>query len=790
MASALDGITVLDITQGMAGALATMMMCDNGARVVHVETPGDEERQSRPGYSVWDRGKQSVALDLPELLRSRSGSGPGAAERFQELVGSADVLVESFAPSSEYGPLIDADALTTANPRLVHCSITAYGKRGPLKDEPPIDDLVMARMGISANLPGFRPGPVHMAHPFPSVGAALLAAVGVVSALYSREKTGRGRSVETSLMAGALLYQPRVVGEKLEPNPLQAHPAGSYPFYSVMECADGKWLQFGCVHPGFVKAAAQVLGIEYILDDPRLGDRGRPDTEEEDRRLRPIVEGVIKTKRYDEWAEMFDKADVPYARACVTEEGMRNPQVEANGMVVRMEDPVLGPMVQMGLPIELSDTPGEVKGPRPVTGAHTEEVLSGLASAKARSDPDQELCSAPLDPTLKGVRVLEITNLIAGPTGGKLLAALGADVVKLEPLQGDISRPAGRTYFFHLNADKRSVSVNTRAPEGSEMVRAIAARSDVLLANLRPGATERMGIDADFLRKSAPQLIEAHITGYGRTGPYARRAGIDPLAQAWMGLERAQGGPENPPVFHSQLAPTDFTAGAMCALGAIMALLVRERTGRSQRVDTNLLNGGIIISSEHFTEYEGKPPRRLADKGQYGLSPLHRLYQTADGWIYLAAEAPEEWPRLCATLALDGLADDARFESAEARLRSAELARELADVMRQAETEALVAKLRAAELPCAPVLPGDSEAVLSDPHLQANDMVVTRQHPTVGRLQLSANTIRFGDTLPISGRLTPFLGEHNREVLCELGYSQDRIEELYTKGVVTTEHAA
>ena len=217
MASALEGITVLDITQGMAGALATMMLCDNGARVVHVETPDDDERQSRPGYSVWDRGKESVTVDLSELLRPRSEGDTGSSASFRRLIESADVLVESFSPAASYQSLVDADALASANPRLVHCSITAYGKRGPLKDEPPIDDLVMARMGVSANLPGFRPGPVHVAHSFPSIGAALLAAVGVVSALYAREKTGRGRSVETSLMAGTLLYQPKVVGRSLIP---------------------------------------------------------------------------------------------------------------------------------------------------------------------------------------------------------------------------------------------------------------------------------------------------------------------------------------------------------------------------------------------------------------------------------------------------------------------------------------------------------------------------------------------------------------------------------------------
>ena len=255
------------------------------------------------------------------------------------------------------------------------------------------------------------------------------------------------------------------------------------------------------------------------------------------------------------------------------------------------------------------------------------------------SQPPQ---SGPFELPLKGIRVLEITNLIAGPTAGRLLADLGADVIKMEPLEGDISRPIGRTYFFNLNANKRSLSVNTRTPEGKQVAQRVAATADVLLANLRPHATERMGIGSDVLQQLNPRLIETHVTGFGWDGPYALRPGIDPLAQALMGLSRAQGAPGNPPVFYSQLAPTDFTAGALGALGTILALFVRERTGMVQRVDTNLLNGGILLSSAWFTRYQGKPMRPLADTGQYGLNAFHRLYEAHDGWLYVVADTSEQ----------------------------------------------------------------------------------------------------------------------------------------------------
>ncbi|HSX81354.1 MAG TPA: CoA transferase, partial [Candidatus Saccharimonadia bacterium] len=241
MASALDGITVLDLTDGPAGALTTMFLCDHGARVIRVVDSSDTMPR-HGGYLVWDRGKECIRLDLsrivPPAQRNYTGAtnAPTASDdltiAYEQLLRVADVLVESFAPSSRYQAIVPFDWLSALNPRLIHCSITAYGKHGPLKDEPPIDDLVMARMGILGSQPGFRPPPVHVVHPLPSVGAAILAAQGITAALLAREKIGLGRTVDTSLMAGALVYHPKLTGDKLLPNVFQTHPSGSAAFYS------------------------------------------------------------------------------------------------------------------------------------------------------------------------------------------------------------------------------------------------------------------------------------------------------------------------------------------------------------------------------------------------------------------------------------------------------------------------------------------------------------------------------------------------------------------------------
>ena len=453
MTAALDGITVVDLTQGKAGALAGMLLCDNGARVIRLELPDHDRSRSGPGYITWDRGKESVSLDI---VRDR--------ETFYRLVGVADVLLESFSPSDRLQDAVDYESLRGINPRLIHCSITAYGKHGTLRDEPPNDDLVMARTGILSSQPGFREGPVHVIHPIPSTGAAMLVAQGIAAALYDRERTGRGVSVETSLHAGALLYAPKVAGEHLTPRPFQLTPAGGGPFYSNFECADGEWIQIGCIHSGFVDLAAAVMGIVDVMTDPRYVDGRRPVDDEARRELFDIVAGVIKTRPIAEWEEIFEAADVPYARAGTNEESMDNPQVIVNDMVVEVQDPKEGRVVQMGVPIKMSETPGEIRGPRHLYCEDTSTVLAELrkATPEKADEPGSESSNLPLS----GIRVLEMTNVIAGPAAGKCLADLGADVIKLESLDGDISRPAGMTYFLYLNSNKRSVSVNTKTPEG------------------------------------------------------------------------------------------------------------------------------------------------------------------------------------------------------------------------------------------------------------------------------------------------------------------------------------
>ena len=752
----LDGITVLDLTAGAAGAFAGMLLGDSGARVLRAVHDAAPLHRSG-GFTVWDRGKEAFDWD-PEA--------PGAQSALERLLPGADVLLQDFAPAAPGQAMVAPAKLLALNPRLVACSITAYGLQGRWRDDPPVDDLVMARAGILAGMPGFRPAPVHVPHPLPSTGAALFACIGAAAGLLARETTGRGRIVETSLLAGALLFHPKVVAEGIPPLVFQTHPSGSAPFYSLYACADGEYIQLGCVHERFIARAAELMGIGELVAEPRFDNVRRGDGMTEEEELRAAIAGAMKTRNAADWAADFEAADVPFAPVREGAAAMDDPQIRHNAMALALKDPAVGATVQMGAPIRFAETPADPKPRAAASGPAPELPLLAAGSALA----------AAVDPApLAGMRVLEITNLIAGPTGGRLLADLGADVIKLEPPGGDISRPIGRNYFYNLNFNKRSLCIDARKPGGREAIQRVAASCDMMLANLRPGATHRMGIGAHV----DPELIETHVTGYGLTGPYSKRPGIDPLAQALTGLSRAQGGSGNPPSFAAQLAPTDFTAGAMAALGSIMALYARRRGRAARRVDSNLLNAAAVLSSPWFGRWHGKPERPLADSGQHGIGACHRLYRLADGWIYVAADDEETQAGLMRVLGLGGLDPAGDGHPAESPLAQA-----MEAAFANRHVEDTLASLQEAGVPATEARSGMSEVFLDDEAAQANNLVTEARHPTAGRMRIAWNYIGFRDTAPSAARPTPLLGEHSADVLAEAGVDEGEIEALIASGAV------
>lgn len=787
MPRALDGITVVDISDGVAGGLATMMLCDNGARVIRIESPeGALERLERI-YRMLNRGKESVFLDLATALANLDATVESAGpdnplEVFRGLVEMADVLVDSYSPSSPYQALVDYNRLAASNPSLVRCSITAYGPDGPDRDEPALDDLVMARTGVLASQPSFRPGPVHVVHPIPSVGAAMLATQGTAAALVARESTGRGRHVNTSLMAGVLANSPMAKGESLKAwSGRQQRPTGDWPFYSVFKCQDGGWIQLGCIHDGFVSRTVDALGIREKLSGFKVGTRYAQPSEEDRAKVYDVVAEAFTTRPMAEWATALEEADVPYAPVLTMEDAQSDPQAKHNEMFLEVEDPELGHTTQAGLPVKLLATPGVVSGPAARPGEQTEAVLSEIRVNGARPRNDRATVPKTLDPPpLDGVKVLAIDNVIAGPWATRLLADLGADVVKLEPPAGEISRPSGSSQFSAFNSNKRCVAVNGKETEGRELVQKLAAWADVISENMRPGAAARIGLGQDDLTQLNPDVVYCHITGFGSEGPHSHRPGLDPLAQAMTGLQWAQAGPGNPPVYLGMLAPADYVGAMLGAVATVLALFSRARTGVGQRAETCLLNSGILMA---FMGLD-----RRGDHGQYGRHALSRLYETKEGWLYLVAESEQEWVALYSVLGRADLRDDARFSTSTARHdNDVALAKEIEQALSERGAEEWVTALKQVSVPCATAVERYDVGFFSDPQAIANRMISVHDGSSLGAVKFSTRLVGFSDTEEPASWVTPLLGTHNREVLGQLGYSKDQVEELYRKNIVNTD---
>ena len=760
-----------------------MMMCDNGARVIRLERPGAGTDRQGSLYRMLDRGKQSVFLDIDGALADATASVPpseGPLADFDALVATADVLVDTLLPSSPFQALVDYVRLEEKNPGLVRCSITAYGQHGPHRDEPPLDDLVMARTGVLTAQPAFRPGPVHVVHPIPSIGAAMLATQGTVAALIARERTGRGRHVNTSLMGGVLANSPKAQGESLKPwSVRQQRPTGDWPFYSVFRCSDGRWLQIGCIHDGFVSRAVDALGIRDSVSDLDIGTRYAQPDEENRAKVYDVVARAFATRPMAAWAQAMEEADVPYAPILSTDDAVSDSQAIHNEMFVEVDDPELGRTTQVGLPVKLLKTPGSITASAPRPGEHTETVLAGLRAADA-SPRTQPQPAGPDGPPLEGVRVLGIDNVIAGPMSTRLLADLGADVVKLEPPGGEISRPSGSSQFSSFNCNKRSVAVNGKEPDGQEIVRRLGAWADAISENMRSGAAVRIGLSPDVLDQLNPTVAYTHITGFGSNGPYSHRPGLDPLAQAMAGLQVAQAGPGNPPVYLGMLAPGDYVAAMIGTVGTVLGLFARARTGVGQRSETCLLNAGILVA------LMGR--NRAGDSGQYGRHALSRLYETGEGWLYVVVESEDEWQAMCRVLDRSDLPADPRFSTPQARLEhDSALADELGSVFTQRTAGDWVDALRDASVPAAPAVENYEAGFFSDPQASANRMVSEHQDSPLGPVKFSSHLVDFSNTRDVASRVTPQLGEHNREVLSELGYSEAEIESLYARGIINTD---
>jgi crotonobetainyl-CoA:carnitine CoA-transferase CaiB-like acyl-CoA transferase len=392
--------------------------------------------------------------------------------------------------------------------------------------------------------------------------------------------------------------------------------------------------------------------------------------------------------------------------------------------------------------------------------------------------------------SLEGIRVVDLSRVLAGPFCAMLLSDLGADVIKVEDTgTGDESRTwpphkdGESAAFLVINRNKRDMTLDLKAPEGVEAVKRLVAKADVLVENFRTGTMEGYGLGYDTLAAINPRLVYCSVSAFGRTGPRKDAAGYEALMQAFSGIMSITGEPDGAPL-RSGVSFLDLTTGIFCAFGIVNALLHRVRTGVGQRVDGSLLETAVTLLNYHAEGYllTGAVPRPLGS-GHPSLSP-YRTFRCRDGqWLFIAGANDRFWQRLAPALGLGHMATDPRFAVNIERVKHRrELEAALEEAIGKQDREPLLKVLEEAGVPATPVNTVDQ--VMNDPQTAARAMIERVVHPRLGEIPVVGTPVKFSRMRAGVRRPAPLLGQHTDEILAEHGYTADEIAALRAKKVV------
>ncbi|MBI2885676.1 MAG: CoA transferase [Chloroflexi bacterium] len=810
MTSPCDGLRVVDFSMGMPGGMATMILSDFGAEVIKVEPPMGDPFRAWPAALLWNRGKKSVTLDLKT---------PEGRDQAQLLSERADVVVESFRPGKAAALGIGWEELSQRNPGLVYCSITGFGQTGPYKNYKGYEGVVAARTGRMLVFEGQkpRPGPVYAAVQTASHSTSQAAVQNILAALLVRAKTGRGQWVQTSLVQGMMSYDIRdlVIRQLSRRDPVTfpldlLGSRGRLPTltYLPAQTKDGRWIQMANGMERLFHAWVQALDLWNLYDDPRFMEAPQL-TEENREQMRDILLARMREKTLDEWMDIFIKNGNVSAEPVVsTQDGMEHPQVLHNRHVEEVDDPTVGRMRQLGVLADLQETPGRIQGPAPTVGQHTQQVLADLHH-RAPVGPSAPAGNGrlPRHP-LEGITVLEFASIIAGPYSASLMADMGARVIKVEPPEGDHIRAMmgmRGTGAVKLTQGKESICIDLKLPEGQSIVHKLIAKSDVLLHNYRPGVPERLGMDYETAKGINPTIVYVYFGGYGSTGPHSLRPAFHPVPGAAIGGALLQAGAGMPPppeqelsweelkevsrqLFRANETNPDPNSGVVIASTMMLGLYARQTAGKGQWGQVNMLGSNAYANADDFFWYQDKPPRPEPDTDGYGLCATYRLYPAKEGWVFLACLFEEEWQSFCAAVERLDLLQDPRFATAEARAANdAVLSQVLSEVFKGCTADQWEALLTAADVACVRA-DGNTlgEFYEESQHCQQNGFVRETDHLRFGTYWRHSGLAHFSLT---PGRYGPgvIAGQHTRQLLRELGYTQEEIDDLKQRGVVNWE---
>ena len=547
MNKALDGINLVEFDSNLGAAYAAMLLAEQGARAVNVEPPGGARERGTAHFHALNRSKRALFLDVQ-----------GERARVERLLRWADVAVFGWTGARMRDSSLITQRLAASIRTWSCCTFRRSETAGhsqistPATSWPPRSAASTAASGRSAEIrwrcisppPAIRPA--CSARPRRSRRCMRASAPAA---------NCRGRQlVEVSLLAGAFSLQTGGIMRhekmtRMYEGPLD--PLGPIPCYRLFRAADGEYFFVACGNITFWNKLALAIERPELVSDPRFEGAPWGVPSQHRQALKDLLQEIFATRPREEWLRILRENDIPCAPVLSRTDFINHPQVDALGMRRAIDDPTLGATIQPGIAVGLELTPGEIAGPAPAVSHDragifraTRRSSDGSPSRRRARTTAPRLAHSPRGP-LDGLLILDFCSYIAGSYGPMILGQMGADVIKIESLEGDAFRHFGFG-FLGWNQGKRALSLDLGSPEGREIIHGLVRRADIVVENLRPGRMRRFGLDYQSLAAINPRLIYMSVNGFGNRGPEHNQPGFDPLLQARSGVMAAQGGPHQP----------------------------------------------------------------------------------------------------------------------------------------------------------------------------------------------------------------------------------------------------
>lgn len=750
---ALNNVRVIDFGHYVAGPVAGMLLADQGAEVIKVDPPGGPVFDS-PANATWNRGKKSICLDLhraEDVAIARS------------LAVSADVVIENFRPGTMARFELDHASLREHNPGLITLSMPGFGATDSRSAKPGWEGVVLAATDVFRPLaeyrnmiqvlhtpPAQRSGdPVYTAEPVASMYAALIGTVAVATALLHRHEHHCGQSIEVPLFDAMLQAVGVFAMSRIPFKPVTSSVFSG--FDHQYQCSDGRWVHVVATVPRHGERLLSALGRDDLIARglAKRGVGGKPELNQ--LLIRTLTE-LFMTRPALDWENLFVELGIPGAMCRSTAEWLKHPQATGSDLLADVEDAQLGKMLQPGLLVKLSGTPGQTGAGAPMPDADREETLAHLKGRDGGVAPTATVDEFPL----KGVRVLDLCIILAGPTCGRTLAELGADVIKIDdPSRGDV------LYHHDINRGKRSILLDLNTEEGMQLFWNLVETADVIVQNFRGGVVENMGIDYEAVAACKPDIIYASLNAFGDTGPWREQPGYEEVAQALCGMQVRFGGAAKPILWPYGVI-NDYGTGYAGAFGVLMALYVRSQTGDGQHVTSALARTACLLQSTFLQNHDGKCWDEPHGPDALGSSTTQRLYECRDNWVFIGARNSSSVARLIAA------ADEADLEIELSRWCSTRTVDEV------------VTGLGGKDIAVQPL--SWICDVADDAEVQARGLIVTREHEKLGEMRTTGPGFWFSDSKIHAGRPAPLPGADIESVLADIG--RDDLTALLAKGVV------